>query len=219
MPGYSVRWTGDRTRPTPSSPEARDGELLLDRGVIRVQRFVRDATLGEERVILRERHLAVGHAVTMTPAPSASYPGTGPFTLTDGLHGGLQHDDGLWAGWWGPDVEIVVDLGEQLPERLVLIGFLHNPRSWILLPRQVELSWSNDGVQWTVPAVSTVAAPDAPDAITIRTIAQRIPPARYLRVVARNAGPLPAGHPGAGQPSWLFMDEVVVRRWTGELRP
>jgi hexosaminidase len=34
---------------------------------------------------------------------------------------------------------------------------------------------------------------------------------RYVRVVGRNAGPLPAGHPGAGTPSWLFADEIVVK--------
>jgi hypothetical protein len=31
-----------------------------------------------------------------------------------------------------------------------------------------------------------------------------------VRAILRNAGRLPAGHPGAGEPSWTFADELVV---------
>ena len=34
--------------------------------------------------------------------------------------------------------------------------------------------------------------------------------ARYLRVRAANVGTLPAGHRAAGQPAWLFVDEILV---------
>jgi len=29
-------------------------------------------------------------------------------------------------------------------------------------------------------------------------------------VLARSYGPLPAGHVSAGQPSWVFADEIVM---------
>lgn len=35
-------------------------------------------------------------------------------------------------------------------------------------------------------------------------------PARLLRVRVKNLGTLPAGHPAAGQPAWLFVDEIIV---------
>jgi hexosaminidase len=35
--------------------------------------------------------------------------------------------------------------------------------------------------------------------------------ARFIRVRASNFGALPAWHPGRGQPSWVFVDELVVR--------
>jgi hexosaminidase len=35
--------------------------------------------------------------------------------------------------------------------------------------------------------------------------------ARFVRITARNGGRLPAWHPGAGRPSWVFADEIVVR--------
>jgi len=34
--------------------------------------------------------------------------------------------------------------------------------------------------------------------------------ARYIRIRANNPGPCPDWHPGAGSPSWVFIDEVVI---------
>ena len=35
--------------------------------------------------------------------------------------------------------------------------------------------------------------------------------ARYVKVRATNAGPLPGWHPGAGGKAWTVADELVVR--------
>ena len=35
--------------------------------------------------------------------------------------------------------------------------------------------------------------------------------ARYVRFRAVSPGKLPAWHPAAGNPTWLFVDEIVVR--------
>lgn len=32
-----------------------------------------------------------------------------------------------------------------------------------------------------------------------------------LRIVVVPYGPLPEGHPGAGKPAWLFLDEIVFQ--------
>jgi hypothetical protein len=34
---------------------------------------------------------------------------------------------------------------------------------------------------------------------------------RYLRIVAKNPGTLPSWHMSAGQPSYLFTDEIVIK--------
>ena len=209
---FAVRGTTDGTPPTITSMRFTDGDVLPAVSSVRLQRFVHDARVGEERRFALDQHLAVGSSTTINPAPSSSYPGTGRWALTDGLLGGARHDDGSWVGWWGPDVEVVVDLGARRPATDVSIRFLQDARSWILLPRQVELSASNDGVQWSAPVIDSMDVSTPHDAVIVRRVAHDMPPARYLRMVARNAGRLPAGHPGAGEPSWLFADEIVVRR-------
>ena len=34
--------------------------------------------------------------------------------------------------------------------------------------------------------------------------------ARYVKVIARNYGSLPEWHSGAGNDSWLFVDEIII---------
>lgn len=141
--GVVLRGTRDGSAPTASSPELRDGEVLDAPQMMRLLPFWGRSPIFEERRVSFARHLGVGAGVVTTPSSDARYPGTGPSSLADGLLGGAEHGDGLWQGWWGPDVEVVLDLGAAR--------------------------------------------------------------------CADSAGPLPAGHPGAGAPSWLFADEVVVR--------
>ncbi len=87
------------------------GTTLGGDGRYRLQAFVgRDPILGE-RTLNMERHRATGATVRLVTPPDKRYPGTGDWTLTDGLRGSLDHADGLWQGWLGPDVDAVVDLG------------------------------------------------------------------------------------------------------------
>ena len=34
---------------------------------------------------------------------------------------------------------------------------------------------------------------------------------RYIKVVAKNWGEIPAGNPGAGMKAWLFVDEIEIQ--------
>ena len=36
-------------------------------------------------------------------------------------------------------------------------------------------------------------------------------PIRYIKVVAKNFGELPAWHEAAGSEAWIFVDEIIVR--------
>ena len=35
--------------------------------------------------------------------------------------------------------------------------------------------------------------------------------ARYVKIIARNAGIIPKGAAGEGNPAWLFVDEIYVK--------
>lgn len=212
--GVVLRGTRDGSAPNASSPELRDGEALDAPQVMRLQPFWGRSPILEERRVSFARHLGVGAGVVTTPSPDARYPGTGSSSLADGLLGGAEHGDGLWQGWLAPTVEVVLDLGAARRADGVSVRFLQNVRSWIVLPSRIEIDWSADGQAWHSIEVAAHHVPVAREGVVIHSFAGALPAAaspRFVRVRAHSAGPLPAGHPGAGQPSWLFADEVVVR--------
>ena len=156
-------------------------------------------------------HSGVGARVTLATPPSPQYPGGGAAALTDGRFGSKDHADGRWLGFRGHALDAIVDLGAPRAVRSVSVDCLRNQQAWIFLPYRIELSISADGERWEV-----VARREEPvvrsDAIVARSRSVPAPgrSVRYVRIVAHPVDPLPAWHPGAGQPGWVFADEIIV---------
>lgn len=142
------------------------------------------------------------------------YTAGGPTALVDGIRGPDDFRMGLWQGWWGKDMEIVVDLGGIDTISVVAAGFLQDVRSWIWLPESVAFSVSTDGQHFSESvALSHQVASDDYDSKTTLDIRWQLPApqvVRYIKITARNRGENPLWHPGAGGQSWIFCDEVYV---------
>lgn len=211
-PGIAVRGTTNGARPLASSPVFADG-AVIGAGTTRLQAFFGTQAVREERRVTLQRHAAVGATVRTMPNRDDRYPGTGAYTLVDGLLGSTDHGDGLWQGWWVPEVEILLELPAGAPVGRVDVNFLQNVRSWIVLPRTVEFSFLNAAKEWSTPVVATHAVPATREGAVIQSFGVSIPAGprpRLVRIHAKAGGPLPTGHPGAGQAHWLFADEVRV---------
>ena len=35
--------------------------------------------------------------------------------------------------------------------------------------------------------------------------------AKYVKILAKNYGNLPSGHPSEGKPAWLFVDDIIIK--------
>lgn len=138
------------------------------------------------------------------------YTAGGPEGIIDGVRGTTNWRKGDWQGFQGSDLEVVVDFGTPMPVRELGGGFLQDMRSWILMPRLVEFQLSEDGKDYRTVLTVNNTLPDSTDENTLRDFAGHIPVtlARYMKVRAVSYGPLPAWHPGAGSPSFIFVDEV-----------
>jgi hexosaminidase len=210
--GIVVRGTTNGARPLASSPVFTDGSVI-GAGTTRLQAFFGNQAVREERRVTLQRHAAVGATVRTMPNRDDRYPGTGAYSLVDGLLGSSDHGDGLWQGWWVPDVEILLELPMGGPVDRVDVNFLQNVRSWIVLPRTVEFSFLNAAKEWSTPVVASHAVPATREGAIIQSFGVPIPAGprpRVVRIHAKAGGPLPTGHPGAGQAHWLFADEVRV---------
>ena len=145
---------------------------------------------------------------------NSQYTGGGNLALIDGLHGSTDFRTGQWQGWWGEDMIIEIDLGEE--KRISEAGgeFLQDVRSWIWMPRSLVISTSLDGKNFT-PTGTIIQTVDATqyDSKEIQSMSAQFTPvsARYVQLQAVHFGVVPDWHPGKGGKSWVFCDEVWVR--------
>jgi hypothetical protein len=156
------------------------------------------------------RHPGFGRKITLAAEPAPQYAADGAGSLVDGRLGTSDHYSD-WLGFQGGDLEATIDLEAAVPVRGVAVRCLQTRDIGIFVAQDVELEVSADGTTFRrlATGTSSTAATDAgPRIETIRAVADA--PARFIRVRVRNRGQIPAPHGAAGQPAWLFVDEIVV---------
>lgn len=211
--GAVLRYSLNGKTPTASSP-AFEGSFDFPIGSqVRVAPFMQGRRFEEPWGCGSISHLAYGAKASFQPEAHRSYTASGPSTLVDGLLGSESHHDRLWLGWVGADVIISTDLGEPKTIKEAGIRCMHSMRAWIMLPKEVKVEGSLDGVSYFPIGTATHSVPDRESSIVLQWMTVKTQPVqvRHLRITAVNYGKLPAWHLGAGGESFIFADEVAVK--------
>ena len=174
------------------------------------------AALWESANNPQSKHLALGRSLRLANKPHPYRNQGGPKDLTDGLLATCTTTDIGWLGFRGVDLDATIDLGKLTPIQGVTIRFLRELRSGIVLPRQLELSVSEDGKTFRTVGTQDIEDPFGPRngfAPSVEETGLDLPAmlARYVRVRARTVGKLPAWHAAKGAPAWMFVDEITVQ--------
>ena len=104
-----------------------------------------------------------------------------------------------------------MDLREARDISRVGAGFCQDARSWIWMPRWVEFSVSEDGEHFTPLARVENTMDERDYEVRIWDCEASVNArARFLKVFAKNIGTIPAWHPGAGSPGFIFIDEIWI---------
>ena len=157
---------------------------------------------------------ATGKKITLVNPPSKSYPGDGAFTLVNGVQNELKLSrSNEFLGFNGTDLDATIDLGQITDIKKVTLHILEQPGSWIYAPSKVDVQYSMSLdtdqqaiLRPTKMSSVTVEPGKGLDKVTIESVQN----CRYIRVVAKNWGTIPSGNAGAGNPAWLFADEIEV---------
>lgn len=155
-------------------------------------------------------HLALGKSVTLRKLPSSSYNNGGATTLVDGIIGRTPWTGSEWLGWWGDTLDATIDMGAATSANKIEVVCLRDSGSWIYAPNQIWMEGSMDGKYFTrLHGNVTFTEPVASqfNFIFLPIGGQQF---RYLRVWCPSLGYIPEGAPGAGNPAWLFVSEIIV---------
>jgi sialate O-acetylesterase len=155
---------------------------------------------------------ASGSHITYQSAFSERYTGGGHIALVDGIMASENFADGNWQGFEGNDPDVVIDLGKVIKAKEVICNFLSDNHAWIFLPKLVTAEVSEDGVIYRKIGEKGFGAGKEMKTAFIRQLSFQVNgKIRFIRLKAINQGVCPLWHPGAGEKSWLFVDEIVVK--------
>lgn len=167
--------------------------------------------IGKNRIKFEE-HLAIGKNLELKSLPHKRYALGNTSILNDGWTGSFDYNDGYWLGFEGNDVEFIIDLADQIKINKIQLSFLQSQNSWIFLPKKIQISISDDGLNYSSiydntfeikPDLNVGGIDFATDSIGMKC--------RFIKVYAENIKDCPNWHIGKGEKAWLFMDEIIVK--------
>ena len=140
------------------------------------------------------------------------YSGGGQNGLIDQLYGGKDFRTGSWQGYYGKNIEVEIDFREKKKIESVAVNFIQDIKSWIWMPLEVRFLISEDGKNWfNIHTEENKVPYDQYGALIAKIGFEKSFTTRYLKIVAVNRGVCPDWHPGVGNDTWLFADEIEVK--------
>jgi len=192
-----------------------DGPMAIDRStLIRARVFVDKQGYGmAEKYLLV--HKAIGKLHTLNAHYSLynpAYAAGGEMALLDGIRGSEVFSDGAWQGFQGQDLDVVIDLEKPTEINKICIGFLQQSDSWILMPERVQLWASEDGATYALVKELVNTVDPKQEGTVVRDVVAEFDDfkTRFVKVIAKTPGKLPAWHHAAGNDAFIFTDEIVV---------
>ena len=148
-------------------------------------------------------HLGIGKKVSYAEGHNyySGYTAGGDDALVNGILGGWSYSDQLWQGFL-KDIDLTIDLEKETAIKNVGADFMQICGPGVFMPKQVIISVSNDGKEFTELAkIDHQVVKD--DAVTFKNFGWTGEAnARYVRYQAeidRNFG------------GFLFVDEIVIK--------
>ncbi len=144
----------------------------------------------------------------------ASYTGGSDTALFDGKMGNTENFRVRWVGVEKQDFIVEAELKKPLALNEVDVRFLYKPWSWIILPDEIMVETSADGINYEMAATHKPLIPDKNTTENIMMYEIKIPQVKscsFIRFTAKTTGKLPAWHDFAGRDAWLFIDEIMLK--------
>jgi hexosaminidase len=202
--GKTKRYTLDESEPNINS-ETYSTPIVITKSVtLKAAVFNTEEKLGSVFSETINLHKAVGKQISINVDPHKSYLGSGAQGLINGISGSdKRNGDKEWLGFWGDDLEITIDFGEETEIESVETRFHNGQGQWIYAPEKVQVSIDNNLFKDYLVEKSNELLENFQvnfEGVKGRVITLKIP----------SYGIIPEGKQGAGQKAWTFIDEIII---------
>jgi hypothetical protein len=154
-------------------------------------------------------------SLTLDTKYSNQYAASGENALIDGLFGGNEFRTGDWQGYYGKDIVATVTFKEPIAIHEIGASCIRDQKSWIFLPKEIRIEVTYDGTTYQAPKIISIPAPNVTDKnphnqkFTQILESDKTLKVKGLRYTIVNPGNCPEWHLGSGNPTWLFIDELI----------
>ena len=207
--GAKIYYTIDGSTPTENSTLYTEPFAINESSDVRVV-AIKDGS--KSNVVEGNfKKIAAGRTVKIENRYNSQYEAGGDIALIDFQRGSNNFRVGTWQGYHGVDLIATVDLSEVQEINRLAGSFLQDQKSWIFMPEQVEFFVSNDGKNFkSVGVVKNHISQETEEPVLHEFDINKKMSARYIKMVAKKIDACPDWHVGAGEPGWIFCDEIVI---------
>ena len=207
-----VRYTLDGSEPGPDSPLYTEPIEIRESCILKAKS---DRPGMGDRVWTKHfnAHKAMGRPVqTLTPT-HPNYTFNTPDLLTDGIVSVGPYNSGEWGGWYNVPFEAIVEMNGSTYSEVTLSTFVFK-YDWIFNPNNIVIYTSEDGENYVEVArmdIEVEGLMDDGNGCQDYTLTFAETSAKYLKITSETMQSIPDWHPGAGRPSFLFIDEIIIK--------
>jgi uncharacterized membrane protein len=214
IPGTTIRYTLDGTMPdSVNSPVYKEPVSIQDNSMLRARAF-RTGWYGSD--VVERAFFKAGFpidSVALLTLPAPAYRSKEGKTLFDGIKSDDEFRNGKWLGYRENNMDALIFMKKPVQANSVTLSMVWNIGGYIFPPKKIEVfgGMEKDKLQLLGTITPEMPTKDSPNRKLLLYKAdfskQEI---KYIRIKAYTSGKLPDWHPGKGDITWIFMDEVFV---------
>ena len=209
-----IYYTIDGSEPDKNSEIYKEPFAIERSCIVKARCFEdnRDKIISEKYILY---HKGMGHFKKLNTVAGnyrPEYSGGSEDALLNGAVGSNNYKDGNWQGFYGTDCDIELDFGKKESLNSLKINFITNPYDWILMPKRMSVYYSDNGIHYQLFRSYDIyeEVPTSRSTIVTKAIDIKGLSSRFVRIMIENPGFIPKGLPGYNNPSWMFLDEIIV---------
>ncbi len=153
-----------------------------------------------------------GTHLEITSEYDNQYAAAGKNTLIDGIKGSEEYRSAVWQGYYAQDLIAKVTFDEGKQFHSVGLNCLQDTKSWIFLPREVEMkiNYMDDTSETKMIQLGKhdkeFLETKQTKTFYINVLSKKV---QSIEINAKNYGKCPDWHLGAGYDTWIFVDEII----------